>query len=138
VIPQRMAVLIRLFADADGESRFGTAQWVMTEQEFAPPAASFSVSDAQPAERVVMRELPVDWGGDNPQSDTSPTPTDLFFWSVQNRDQWRREPILRTGRHPFDGDVSGKGHWTWVTSAVPVRAIMIRLGSRAETYGSKL
>jgi hypothetical protein len=128
VIPPRMAEIIRLFADAEGESRFGTAQWVMREREFAPPAASFSVSEAQPAERVVMIELPVDWGGDKPH----PTPARHLLiclsgqLKIETSDGDTR--FFEPGDTLLMEDVSGKGHRTWVTSAMPVRAVMMRLG----------
>ena len=46
--PGGMKVL-RLYADALGESRFETTTMPMALKEFAPPAAPFRVSDPQPA-----------------------------------------------------------------------------------------
>jgi hypothetical protein len=49
--PGRMKVL-RLYADALGESRFETTTMPMALKEFAPPAAPLCVSDPQPAHRL--------------------------------------------------------------------------------------
>jgi hypothetical protein len=51
--PSGMKVL-RLYADALGESRFETTTMPMALKEFAPPAAPLRVSDPQPAQNYVI------------------------------------------------------------------------------------
>jgi hypothetical protein len=127
MIANQTAHVLRLFADADGESRFGLSEWPMAEQYFAPPAAPFSVSEVQTADRLVVIELPVDWGGDEPH----PTPARHVLvclsgqFKIETSDGDCRS--FQAGDILFMEDVSGKGHRTWVTSTVSVRAIMIRL-----------
>lgn len=48
--------VLRLYADALGESRFETTTMPMALKEFAPPAAPFRVSDPQPAQNYVILE----------------------------------------------------------------------------------
>ena len=54
--PGGMKVL-RLYADALGESRFETTMMPMALKEFAPPAAPLRVSDPQPAQNYVILEV---------------------------------------------------------------------------------
>ena len=60
--PGGMKVL-RLYADALGESRFETTTMPMALKEFAPPAAPFRVSDPQPAQNYVILEVGAKWEG---------------------------------------------------------------------------
>ena len=48
--------VLRLYADALGESRFETTTIPMVLKEFAPPAAPLCVSDPQPAQNYVILE----------------------------------------------------------------------------------
>ncbi len=48
--------VLRLYADASGESRFETTTIPMALKEFAPPAAPLRVSDPQPAQNYVILE----------------------------------------------------------------------------------
>ena len=59
--PGGMKVL-RLYADASGESRFETTTMPMALKKFAPPAAPLRVSDPQPAQNYVL-EVDAKWGG---------------------------------------------------------------------------
>ncbi len=49
--------VLRLYADALGESRFETTTLPMALKEFAPPAAPFRVSAPQPAQNYVLLEF---------------------------------------------------------------------------------
>jgi hypothetical protein len=57
--PGGMKVL-RLYADASGESRFETTTMPLALKEFAPPAAPLRVSDPQPAQNC-LREDETRW-----------------------------------------------------------------------------
>jgi hypothetical protein len=54
--PGGMKVL-RLYADALGESRFEITMMPMALKAFAPPAAPLRVSDPQPAQNYVILEV---------------------------------------------------------------------------------
>jgi quercetin dioxygenase-like cupin family protein len=81
-VPQvtRSAVvpLLHLYTDDNGDTHFGTTEFVLTVQDFAPPAAPFNASDGQPASRFVIIKLPVGWVG---EPHTSPKPQVLFCLS---------------------------------------------------------
>ena len=49
--------VVRIYADAFGESRFETTTMPMALKEFAPPAAPLRVSDPQPAQNYVILEV---------------------------------------------------------------------------------
>ena len=57
-------MLLHLYADEAGETRFGTAEFKLPLQDFAPPAKPFNVSDGQPAARFVIIRLPAGWVGE--------------------------------------------------------------------------
>jgi hypothetical protein len=75
--PGGMKVL-RLYADALGESRFETTTMPMALKEFARPAAPFRVSDPQPAQNYVVLEVGADWGGAVPH----PSPSRMMAFSL--------------------------------------------------------
>lgn len=117
----------RLYADDDGESRFEKAIMPMSLQAFAPPAAPFHVTEAQPAQHFVVIELPVGWGGMKPH----PAPGRHMYFCLSGR---VRVTVSSGETRTFgagDGvlleDTTGKGHRTEVVSDEPVRAVMIRL-----------
>ena len=75
--PGGMKVL-RLYADALGESRFETTTMPMALKEFAPPAAPLRVSDPQPAQNYVILEVGAKWGGAVPH----PSPARMMAFSL--------------------------------------------------------
>jgi len=75
--PGGMRVL-RLYADALGESRFETTTMPMVLKEFAPPAAPLRVSDPQPAQNYVILEVGAEWGGAVPH----PSPARMMAFSL--------------------------------------------------------
>ena len=54
----------RLYADASGESHFGSLEISVSPRDFAPPAPPFSVSDLTPASRFGLLHLSIGWVGD--------------------------------------------------------------------------
>ncbi len=117
----------RLYADELGESRIESLTIPMLPKDFAPPAAPFKVTDAQPAQHYVIIDLPVGWGGTEPH----PTPGRHMLFILSG--SFRVKPSLGEARTFAAGDgllmedTSGKGHMTEVTSDGPVKAVMIRL-----------
>jgi hypothetical protein len=70
--------VLRLYADALGESRFETTTMPMALKEFAPPAAPFRVSDPQPAQNYVILEVGAERGGAVPH----PSPARIMAFSL--------------------------------------------------------
>ena len=119
--PGGMKVL-RLYADALGESRFETTTMPMALKEFAPPAAPFRVSDPQPAQNYAK------WGGV-----PHPSPARMMTFCLSG---CTRQTASSGESHTFvagdcllHDDTSGKGHRTEVISDVPARWVFIRLPS---------
>jgi hypothetical protein len=124
--PGGMKVL-RLYADALGESRFETTTIPMALKEFAPPAAPLRVSDPQPAQSYVILEVDAKWAGAVPH----PSPARMMAFCLSG---CTRATASSGESHTFvagdcllHDDTSGKGHSTEVISDVPARWIFIRL-----------
>ena len=73
--------VLRLYADALGESRFETTTMPMALKEFAPPAAPLYVSDPQPTQNYVILEAGAKWGGAVPH----PSPARMMAFSLLGR-----------------------------------------------------
>src|SRR5262249_21960788 len=124
--PGGMKVL-RLYADALGESRFETTTMPMSLKEFAPPAAPLRVSDPQPAQNYVVIEVDAKWGAAVPH----PSPARMMAFCLSG---CTRQTASSGESHTFvagdcllHDDTSGKGHSTEVISDVPARWVFIRL-----------
>jgi hypothetical protein len=111
--PAGMNVL-RLYADALGESRFETTTMPMAFKEFAPPAAPVCVSDPQPAQNYVILEVGAKWGG----AVAHPSPARMMAFSLSG---CTRVTASSGESHTFvagdcllHDDTSGKGHSTEV------------------------
>jgi len=124
--PGGMKVL-RLYADAVGESRFETTTMPMALKEFAPPAAPLRVSDPQPAQNYVILEVDAKWGGAVPHL----PPARMMAFSLSG---CTRVTASSGESHTFVAgdcllldDTSGKGHSTEVISDLPARWVFIRL-----------
>jgi hypothetical protein len=123
--PGGMKVL-RLYADAVGESRFENTIMPMALKEFAPPTAPLSVTDPQPAQSYVILEVSAKWGGV-----PHPSPARMMAISLSG---CTRVTASSGETHTFVAgdcllheDTSGKGHSTEVISDVPARWVFIRL-----------
>ena len=119
--------VVRLYADALGESRFEITTLPMALKEFAPPAASLRVSDPEPAENHVVLEVGTKWGGAIPH----PSPARMMAFSLSG---CTRVTVSSGESHTFvagdcllHDDTSGKGHSTEVISDEPTRWVFIRL-----------
>ncbi len=119
--------VVRLYADALGESRFETTTVPMALKEFAPPAAPLHVSEPQPAQNYVVLEVGAKWQGATPH----PSPARMMAFSLSG---CTRVTASSGESHTFvagdcllHDDISGKGHSTEVISDVPARWVFIRI-----------
>ena len=117
--------LLHLYADADGETHFGTKDVTLPLQDFAPPAPPFGVSGGQPATQYVIIRLPAGWVG---EPHTSPKRQVLFCLtgSIKVTCSTGETAVIDAGTGLVMSDVSGKGHKSEVTSADPVNAIIVQ------------
>ena len=124
-VPRQAMTLLHLYADDKGDTHFDTAEFIMTPQDFAPPATPFHTSDGQPATRFVMIQLPPGWVG---EPHVSPKKQVLFCLtgSVKVTCSTGKAEVLSAGMGVVMSDVAGKGHKSEVTSAEPVCAVIIQ------------
>jgi len=117
--------LLRLYADANGDSRFSTTKIALRLQDFAPPAAPFEASDSQPAKQFVIIRLPAGWVG---EPHPSPKQQVLFCLtgSLKITCSTGETAVIAAGMGLVMNDVGGKGHQTEVTSSDPVNAVIIQ------------
>lgn len=117
---------VKLYADADGESRWHDVQVRVQTRSFAPPAQDIEVSEPEPATQMLFLRLRAGW--DEP---IHPTPvaqklvclsgsvrvtaSDGDFRDVGPGDVWHME------------DKHGKGHHTRVTSSDDFTCVIIQL-----------
>ena len=116
----------RLYSDRVGESHFEDVEVELREAAYAPPAPTFSVSDATPASAVVMTSLPCGWYGD-----WHPTPR-LQWWlqlggelEVATSDGETRRFVA--GSMVRVEDTTGRGHTTRVISDEDVVAVYVHI-----------
>ena len=103
----------RLIADSSGGSRFDVVSVPVTLQNFAPPAAPFSVSPLEPATQCGFLHLPVHWVGD-----MHPSPIRMWIFVLQgemhfeaSNGDWRR---ISPGSAVLLEDTEGMGHFSKV------------------------
>ena len=117
--------LIRLYADAAGESHFEQVDLDLTLKQFAPPAAAFHISEPQVAKAFLVLELPVGWVG---EMHVSPKRQVMFCLSgsVKVTSSTNDVRIIEAGKGLLMEDTTGKGHVSEVISAVPVTQIIVQ------------
>jgi hypothetical protein len=124
-ILEQTITLLHLYADDNGDTRFGTKEVRLALRDFAPPATPFSTSDGQPASQFVMIRLPLGWIGER---HTSPKQQVLFCLtgSLKITCSTGEVAVIEAGMGLAMSDVTGKGHKTEVVSAEPVSGVIIQ------------
>jgi hypothetical protein len=117
--------LIRIYADATGESRFDEHDLKLTLKEFAPPAPPLFISDSYPAKTFLLVTLPVGWTG---EMHVSPKRQAMFCLSgsLKVTSSLNEARIIEAGMGWLMEDTTGKGHVTEVISSVPVTGIIVQ------------
>ena len=125
--PTRAGVmnLIRLYADAAGESHFEHRHVKLIFKQFAPPAAPLHISEPQSATAFLLLQLPVGWIG---EMHVSPKRQIMFCLSgaIKVTTSTNDERIIEAGMGLLMEDTTGKGHVTEVISPVPVTQIIVQ------------
>lgn len=115
----------KLFADADGESRWADVDVKLVERSFAPPAQKIEISEAEPAKRLMFLRLRAGW--DEPIHPT-PVRQRLICLSgavrVTASDGEARE--IRKGDVWHMEDKTGKGHHTCVIGDEDFEAVIVQ------------
>lgn len=99
--------LPHLFADDNGDTYFGTVDFDLPLQNFAPPAAPFHTSPGQPASQFVIIRLPAGWIG---EAHVSPKPQIMFCLTGRLKVTCSagETMVLEKGMGFVMSDVSGK------------------------------
>jgi len=116
----------RLYADADGGSRFDSVSVPVTLQDFAPPASPFSVSALTTATQTGFLHLPVGWVGE-----MHPSPIRMWIFVLQgemhfeasNGDSQR----ISAGSAVLLEDTVGIGHFSKVTGEEAAVLAVVRI-----------
>ncbi|MBT8488633.1 MAG: cupin domain-containing protein [Gemmatimonadetes bacterium] len=117
--------IVRLFADADGESHFTTTTVELASIDFAPPAPPLEVSEMVDARHGFLR-APPGWFGD-----WHPTPARQFMCllrgvlevAVSDGEVRRMTP----GMVVLLEDLEGRGHSTRVVSDEPALLVFAQI-----------
>lgn len=116
---------IRLYADSQGESHFGTTSLHLVSTDFAPPAPPLEVSEVAEGRHGFLR-APPGWFGD-----WHPTPARQFIsllsgtLEVEASDGEVRR--MCAGEIVLLEDTEGRGHSTRVTSEEPAVLMFAQL-----------
>ena len=118
--------VLRLFADANGESCFETVEYPLDLIDFAPPALPLFVSEMRAARQFAMLRLPPKWMG---QRHPSPTRQILVCCRGTVRvTASRGEPqTIGPGDCWLMEDTTGDGHETSVISEGPFEALIAQI-----------
>jgi hypothetical protein len=118
--------VLRLFADANGESCFETVEYPLDLIDFAPPALPLFVSEMRAARQFAMLRLPPKWMG---QRHPSPTRQILVCCRGTVRvTASRGEPqTIGPGDCWLMEDTTGDGHETCVISEGPFEALVVQI-----------
>lgn len=118
--------VLRLYADAAGDSRFADDGVALNLQEFAPPAPPLFVSTAEAALRYVLMRLPAGWFG---EPHAAPRRQIMFCLAgrLKVTTSTGDTRIIEPGDAWLMEDTTGKGHATEVISASDAEAVIIQL-----------
>jgi hypothetical protein len=118
--------VLRLYANASGESCFDNSEIARELSNFAPPAAPLFASRIEAATGFAALRLPVGWFGER-----HPTPRRQILFCLAGKVRVTPdigEPrTVATGEAWLMEDTHGFGHITEVISDVPFDAIVVQL-----------
>lgn len=118
--------VLRLYADAAGESRFDHVDIALKLADFAPPAPPLYMSDPAPATRYTLIHLPAGWSGER-----HPSPKRQILFCLSGRitviASTGESCIVAAGDVWLMEDTTGKGHMTEVDATAPVEAAIVQL-----------
>jgi len=122
---------LRIYADADGCSRFEVRSVALQKSDFAPPAPPLFNSAPGKAERSLFLELPTGWYGE-----WHPTPVRQWLILMSGACEFEAGDGERMHRKAGDvvmlDDRTGPGHQTRVIGDMPVRITAIQFSDGDE------
>ena len=116
----------RIYADSSGESHFDDVEVQLATVNFAPPAPPVNLSTFSPALQYAFCSFPSGWRGD-----WHPAPKRQIFFILSGEiaaqvcdDEVR---YFGAGNALLLEDVTGKGHFIWITSETSVLSAVVQL-----------
>lgn len=118
--------MLRLFADASGDTHFDTVEVPMALHDDSPPAKPHYFSDPEPAAAWVFVRCPLGWGGE-----LHPAPRRQIVvclgGTIRLTTSLGDTRNLTAGTAVLLEDAGSKGHISMVTSKVPFDGFIVRL-----------
>ena len=121
-----MSLVLRIWADQDGESHFEEVDVAFEESDFVPPAPPVLLSVREPATDYVLERVPPGWHGD-----WHPAPGRVLAVYLTGRGEieasdGESRPI-EPGTILLAEDTTGKGHMTRVTGSEEMVVVIVTL-----------
>ncbi|BCZ81768.1 hypothetical protein PTKU64_54430 [Paraburkholderia terrae] len=116
----------QLFSDSSGESHFASVNLQLVTRNFAPPAASFDVSDFADATRCGFLRAPGGWVGD-----LHPSPMRMWAFILSGEVEFEasdgeRRRVAAGGAILLE-DTTGKGHQSRVIGEAPALLAVVQV-----------
>jgi hypothetical protein len=121
-----MVPVLRIYADADGESHFEDVELSFAEEDFVPPAPPVLITPFEPATSYAFEQVPPGWHGD-----WHPAPARVLaiylsgHGVIEASDGEVRS--IEPGTILLAEDTTGKGHITRVTGSDDVLVVIVTL-----------
>ena len=113
-----MVPVLRIYADASGESHFEDVELSFAEEDFVPPAPPVLITSFEPASSYAFEQVPPGWHGDWHPAPTRVLAIYLSGHGVIEASDGEVRPI-EPGTIIFAEDTTGKGHTTGVYGDQP-------------------
>ena len=121
-----MVSVLRIYADADGESHFEDVELSFTEEDFVPPAPPVLITPFEPASGYAFEQVPPGWHGDWHPAPARGLAIYVSGHGVIEASDGEARPI-EPGTILLAEDTTGKGHITRVTGSDDVFVVLVTL-----------
>ncbi len=121
-----MVPVLRIYADADGESHFEDVELSFAEEDFVPPAPPVLITSFEPATSYAFEQVPPGWHGDWHPAPARVLAIYLSGHGVIEASDGEVRPV-EPGTILLAEDTTGKGHITRVTGSDDVFVAIVTL-----------
>jgi hypothetical protein len=121
-----MVPVLRIYADAGGESHFEDVELSFAEEDFVPPAPPVLITSFEPASSYAFEQVPPGWHGDWHPAPARVLAIYLSGHGVIEASDGEVRPI-EPGTILLAEDTTGKGHITRVTGSDDVFVVIVTL-----------
>jgi hypothetical protein len=125
-----MAAVLRIYADAEGESHLDEVELAFEEDDFVPPAPPVLMTPFAPADSYAFERVPPGWHGD-----WHPAPQRVMALYLAGEVEIAASDgdtrLLTPGTVLLAEDTSGKGHVTRVVGTEEAFVVIVALPEEA-------